>query len=101
MTSSSASGGCERVKKLGKVATMRFTGMRISDVVTLSRDHVVGTYLIKRAVENKAEQHAKSRAHFGTAQRKHGYLLKIKWLTGGQGRDRTADASLFRAALYR
>jgi integrase len=31
---------------------MRFAGLRISDVVTLSRDHIKGTRLEKRAVKN-------------------------------------------------
>ena len=32
---------------------MRYAGLRISDVVTLSRDHVRGTRLEKRAIKNK------------------------------------------------
>jgi integrase len=34
------------------VLLMRFTGIRISDVVTLSREHIQGGYLVKRAVKN-------------------------------------------------
>ena len=31
---------------------MRYAGLRISDVVTLERDHVRGAYLLKRTVKN-------------------------------------------------
>jgi integrase len=34
------------------VLLMRFAGLRISDVVTLSREHIRGTRLEKRAVKN-------------------------------------------------
>jgi hypothetical protein len=34
---------------------MRYAGLRISNVVTLSRDHVRGTRLEKRAIKNKAK----------------------------------------------
>jgi integrase len=35
------------------VLVMRYCGLRISDVVTLSRDHIKGTHLEKRAVKNR------------------------------------------------
>jgi integrase len=31
---------------------MRYAGLRISDVVTLAREHIQGQYLVKRAVKN-------------------------------------------------
>ena len=30
---------------------MRYAGLRISDVVTLEREHIQGQYLVKRAVD--------------------------------------------------
>ena len=36
-----------------KPLVMRYAGLRISDVVTLSRDHIYGTRLEKRAIKNK------------------------------------------------
>ena len=43
----------ERLRARAMVLLMRYTGMRISDVVTLDRSHIHGDYLIKRAVKNK------------------------------------------------
>jgi hypothetical protein len=31
---------------------MRYAGLRISDVVTLTREHIKGQHLVKRAVKN-------------------------------------------------
>jgi integrase len=45
----------ERLRARSMVLLMRFAGLRISDVVTLSRAHVQGGYLIKRAVKNGKE----------------------------------------------
>jgi len=42
----------ERLRARAMVLLMRFTGLRISDVVTLSRDHVSGNHLVKRAINN-------------------------------------------------
>jgi len=42
----------ERLRARAMVLLMRYTGMRISDVVTLDRSHIQGEYLIKRAVKN-------------------------------------------------
>jgi site-specific recombinase XerD len=42
----------ERLRARGMVLLMRFAGLRISDVVTLSKDHIQGTRLEKRAVKN-------------------------------------------------
>ena len=42
----------ERRRARAMVLLMRFAGLRISDVVTLSHDHIKGTRLIKRAVKN-------------------------------------------------
>jgi len=42
----------ERRRARAMVLLMRFAGLRISDVVTLSRDHISGTRLEKRAVKN-------------------------------------------------
>jgi site-specific recombinase XerD len=42
----------ERRRARAMVLLMRFAGLRISDVVTLSRDHIRGTRLEKRAVKN-------------------------------------------------
>ena len=42
----------ERRRARAMVLLMRFAGLRISDVVTLSRDHIQGLYLVKRAVKN-------------------------------------------------
>jgi site-specific recombinase XerD len=43
----------ERRRARAMVLLMRFAGLRISDVVTLSRDHIKGTRLEKRAVKNR------------------------------------------------
>jgi site-specific recombinase XerD len=42
----------ERRRARAMVLLMRFAGLRISDVVTLERSHIRGTYLVKRAVKN-------------------------------------------------
>jgi site-specific recombinase XerD len=42
----------ERRRSRAMVLLMRFAGLRISDVVTLSRDHILGSRLEKRAVKN-------------------------------------------------
>ena len=42
----------ERLRAHGMALLMRYAGLRISDVVTLSRDHIKGTRLEKRAVKN-------------------------------------------------
>jgi site-specific recombinase XerD len=42
----------ERRRARAMVLLMRFAGLRISDVVTLSRDHIHGNRLEKRAVKN-------------------------------------------------
>jgi len=42
----------ERRRARAMVLLMRFAGLRISDVVTLSRDHIRGSRLEKRAVKN-------------------------------------------------
>jgi site-specific recombinase XerD len=42
----------ERLRSRAMVLLMRYTGLRISDVVTLSRDHVRGNHLVKRALKN-------------------------------------------------
>lgn len=42
----------ERRRARAMVLLMRYAGRRISDVVTLSRDHIKGTRLEKRAVKN-------------------------------------------------
>jgi site-specific recombinase XerD len=45
----------ERLRARAMVLLMRFTGIRISDVVTLSREHIQGNYLVKRAVKNQTK----------------------------------------------
>ena len=42
----------ERRRSRAMVLLMRYAGLRISDVVTLERSHIRGTYLMKRAVKN-------------------------------------------------
>lgn len=42
----------ERLRARAMVLLMRYVGLRVSDVVTLSRDHIKGGYLEKRAVKN-------------------------------------------------
>ena len=42
----------ERRRARAMILLMRFAGLRISDVVTLSRDHIQGTRLERRAVKN-------------------------------------------------
>jgi len=42
----------ERRRARAMVLLMRYAGLRISDVMTLSRDHIKGTRLEKRAVKN-------------------------------------------------
>jgi site-specific recombinase XerD len=43
----------ERLRARSMVLLMRFAGLRISDVITLSREHIHGVYLVKRAVKNR------------------------------------------------
>src|SRR5262249_11852984 len=43
----------ERSRARAMTLLMRYTGLRISDVVTLKRDDIQGQYLVKRAVKNK------------------------------------------------
>jgi len=45
--------GYERLRARAMVLLMRFAGLRISDVVTLSRDHIKGSRLEKRAIKNR------------------------------------------------
>jgi site-specific recombinase XerD len=42
----------ERRRSRAMTLLMRYAGLRISDVVTLSREHIQGLYLVKRAVKN-------------------------------------------------
>jgi len=42
----------ERRRARAMVLLMRYAGLRISDVVTLSREHIQRPYLVKRAVKN-------------------------------------------------
>jgi integrase len=42
----------ERRRARAMALLMRYAGLRISDVVTLSREHIQGRYLVKRAVKN-------------------------------------------------
>lgn len=43
----------ERLRARAMVLLMRYAGLRISDVVTLSREHIQGNHLVKRAVKNR------------------------------------------------
>ena len=43
----------ERLRARAQVLLMRYAGLRVSDVVTLSREHVHGNRLEKRAVKNR------------------------------------------------
>jgi site-specific recombinase XerD len=43
----------ERMRSRAMVLLMRYAGLRVSDVVTLSRDHIKGNHLEKRAVKNR------------------------------------------------
>jgi len=43
----------ERLRAHAMVMLMRYAGLRVSDVVTLSRDHIKGSHLEKRAVKNR------------------------------------------------
>jgi site-specific recombinase XerD len=43
----------ERRRARAMVLLMRFAGLRVSDVVTLSKDHIRGRHLVKRAVKNR------------------------------------------------
>jgi site-specific recombinase XerD len=45
-------GSYERLRARAMLLLMRFAGLRISDVVTLSRDHIKGTRIEKRAEKN-------------------------------------------------
>jgi len=42
----------ERLRARAMVLLMRYAGLRVSDVVTLSRDHIKGRHLVKRAIKN-------------------------------------------------
>jgi site-specific recombinase XerD len=42
----------ERLRARAMVLLMRYAGLRVSDVVTLSRDHIKGSHLVKRAIKN-------------------------------------------------
>jgi integrase len=42
----------ERLRARAMVLLMRYAGLRVSDVVTLSRDHIQGRHLVKRAIKN-------------------------------------------------
>jgi site-specific recombinase XerD len=42
----------ERLRARAMVLLMRYAGLRVSDVVTLSRDHIRGSHLEKRAIKN-------------------------------------------------
>ena len=43
----------ERLRARAMVLLMRYAGLRVSDVVTLSRDHITGRHLEKRTVKNR------------------------------------------------
>jgi site-specific recombinase XerD len=43
----------ERRRARAMVLVMRYAGLRISDVVTLERNHIRGRYLAKRAIKNR------------------------------------------------
>jgi site-specific recombinase XerD len=43
----------ERLRARAMVLLMRYAGLRVSDVVTLSRDHIRGRHLEKRAIKNR------------------------------------------------
>jgi integrase len=45
----------ERLRARAMVLLMRFAGLRISDVSTLSREHIQENYIVKRAVKNQAK----------------------------------------------
>jgi site-specific recombinase XerD len=42
----------ERARARAMVLLMRFAGLRVSDVVTLTAEHISGNYLVKKAVKN-------------------------------------------------
>jgi site-specific recombinase XerD len=42
----------ERLRERAMALLMRYAGLRISDVITLSREHIQGNRLTKRAVKN-------------------------------------------------
>lgn len=46
-------GDYERRRARAMVLLMRYVGLRVSDVVTLSKDHIQGGYVEKRAVKNR------------------------------------------------
>jgi site-specific recombinase XerD len=46
-------GPYERLRARAMVLVFRYTGMRISDVVTLSKEHLQGGRIVKRAIKNK------------------------------------------------
>jgi len=43
----------ERLRARTMVLLMRYAGLRVSDVVTLSKDHIKGSHLEKRAIKNR------------------------------------------------
>jgi len=43
----------ERLRARAMILLMRFAGLRVSDVVTLSKEHIQGRRLVKRAVKNR------------------------------------------------
>lgn len=43
----------ERLRARAMVLVLRYSGMRIGDVMTLSRDHIQGNYIVKTALKNK------------------------------------------------
>jgi integrase len=45
----------ERLRARAMVLLLRHTGLRISDVITLSRDHIKGSYLDRTCIKNKAQ----------------------------------------------
>lgn len=53
----------ERLRARAMVLLMRYAGLRISDVVTLSRDHINDRHLVKRAIKNRRLIHVELHAH--------------------------------------
>jgi integrase/recombinase XerD len=46
-------GSYERLRARAMVLLLRFAGLRIGDIVTLSREHIQGDYIVKRAIKNR------------------------------------------------
>lgn len=46
-------GSYERRRAYAMLAVLRFTGLRVSDVVTLRAEHVAGTHLVKKTVKSQ------------------------------------------------